>query len=174
MSFWRICWIRGELQGDAAGGRGGVQCILFEILSLFPFHTAHASQASNFFLLSNSVAIASAATASCVVLEHNNRWISGPQKRPARLSSMCYTYGMIEAKLHTRCFVLFCIFFPQKKKTTWCRSRAKYSSHEVLIFCVSCVCDLHYVLGFCFEFCSYFLCSSLHQKSWQKNYYLFA
>jgi hypothetical protein len=36
------------------------------------------------------------------------------------------------------------------------------------------VCDLHYVFGFCFEFCSYFLCSSLHQKSWQKNFYLFA
>jgi hypothetical protein len=36
------------------------------------------------------------------------------------------------------------------------------------------VCDLHYVFGFCFEFCSYFLFSSLYQKSWQKNYYLFA
>jgi hypothetical protein len=46
---------------------------LFEILSLFPFHTAHASQANDFFLLSNFVAAAFAAAASCVVLEHNNR-----------------------------------------------------------------------------------------------------
>jgi hypothetical protein len=36
------------------------------------FHTAHASQASDFFLLSNSVDVTSAAAASCVMLEHNN------------------------------------------------------------------------------------------------------
>jgi hypothetical protein len=40
------------------------------------FHTAHASQASVFFLLSNSIAAVSAVSAvaaSYVVLEHNNR-----------------------------------------------------------------------------------------------------
>jgi hypothetical protein len=40
-------------------------------LSFFPFHTAHASQATDFSLLSNPVA-AAAAAAACVVLEHNN------------------------------------------------------------------------------------------------------
>jgi hypothetical protein len=45
---------------------------LFEILSFFPFYTAHASQATDFSLLSNPAATASAAAAACVVLEHNN------------------------------------------------------------------------------------------------------